>query len=121
MGRIVAWKEPGWFDPRADLQMWRHLTRAYKVGYELLDWDQMPEFAEGEAIVILDEQGTVELGDFEHPENAVYVFGHTHQNDLINIPHDHSVVIDTPDREPCLFGIQAAAIILEDRKRKNDR
>jgi len=92
-------------------------VRAYEVDFTLIPRGGYFERWEDEEVVILDEQGVTTLEDFVHPENAVYVFGNTLQNDLIELPHDHSVVITYPGKI-CLFGLMAAAIVLEDRKRK---
>ena len=101
--------------------MWRHLTRAYGVGLTLIPKGAALILDEpDETVVIVDEQGDTPLEDFEHPKDCVYVFGRTHQNDLIDYPHHHSVVITYPG-SVCLFGVQAAAILLEDRKRKHGR
>jgi hypothetical protein len=119
MSRVIAYKEPGWFHPNADRQLWRHLCRAYAVELEQIDKGDEPVIMRDETVVIVDEKGEMPIEHFEHPRDCVYVFGMTHQNNLIEMPHDYSVSIEYPG-EPCLFGCQAAAIVLEDRKRKSE-
>lgn len=97
--------------------MWRLLGRAYDVPCTLISQNEQPAFAPGEVVVVLDEKGLTPLDDYQHPENAVYVFGRTHQNDLLELPHDDSVRIVYPG-ETTMFGITACAILLADRRRK---
>jgi len=115
--RIVAWKEPTWFVPNADRALWHLLTRAYCVDLEMVDPGKPPKFQEDETVVLFDEQGKTSLHDYDHPENAVYVFGRTHQNNLLEMDHDDSVVIEYPGKS-MLFGVTACAIALDDRYRK---
>ncbi len=120
MSRVIAWKEPTWFGENEERAMWHLLCRAYDIEYTRLNPQEYPVIGEDEAVVLLDEQGTVDLHDFVHPENAVYIFGRTHQNDMLEtIPHQHSVVISYPGNNT-MFGITACAIMLDDRKRKLD-
>jgi hypothetical protein len=117
MSRVVAWKEPTWFGENEERAAWHMLCRAYEVPVTRLERDEKPEFAPGEIVVVMDEQGTTSLDEFLHPPDAVYVFGRTHQNDLMKMPHDHSVRIVYPGKTT-MFGITACAITLADRRRK---
>lgn len=117
MSRILAYKEHTWMDDITDRAMWRHLCRAYDVEVTLLSSKELIQPIANEVVVILDEQGKICLEEFVHPEECVYVFGRTLQNKLIEIPHDHSVVINYPGTN-CLFGVSAASIVLADRLRK---
>lgn len=121
MSRVLAFKEPTWFEDLADEAFWKLTCRAYGVEYTLLnpDTDNLAEAIEpGEVVVVLDEQGTESLEDFVHPTDCVYVFGRTHMNTLMaDIPHTHSVRIDYPGTNS-LFGAIAASITLADRLRK---
>ena len=117
MSKVLAYKEPSWMDENTDRTHWKNVTRAFGVGLTLLDRHDKLSFKDGDVVVIVDELGAVDIDDFEHPEDCVYVFGRTHMNKLIETPHDFSVRIDYEGTN-CLFGSQAAAIILKDRKDK---
>ena len=63
--------------------------------------------------VFVDENATVELSDFEHPENALYIFGRAGFAPVI--PEGaQSVKIVTPC-PGCLWAHQACAVVLLDR------
>lgn len=117
MSRVLAYKEPTWMDENTDRTHWKNVTRAFNVGLILLDRDDELVFEDDDIVVVVDELGAVDIEDFDHPEDCVYVFGRTHMNNLIETPHDFSVRIDYEGKN-CLFGSQAAAIILKDRSRK---
>jgi len=117
MNSVVAYKEPSWMDENTDFRLWSSVTRAYGLELTLLDPDDELRFNKNVVVVLVDQQGEQDLDDFVHPENCVYVFGRTHTNDLMKTPHQHSVAIKYPGAV-CLFGFQAAAIVLADRQRK---
>lgn len=117
MSTVVAYKEPGWLPPSTDYRLWANLTRAYGVVLRLLEPSDPLEFIEGTVVVVMDERGTQNIADFNHPAECHYVFGRTHMNKLMDTPHDHSVRIRY-EGACCLFGIQAASIMLEDRRSK---
>lgn len=117
MSKVLAYKEPSWMVENTDRAHWKNITRAFGVGLTLLDPKEKMQFDDDDIVVIVDELGIEEIDDFEHPENCTYVFGRTHMNSLIETPHDFSVRIDYEGTN-CLFGSQAAAIILKDRKDK---
>jgi hypothetical protein len=104
-------------DKNTDFRHWSNVTRAFNVELTLLNPNDEMIFEDDDIVVIIDEQGAVDIEDFNHPENCVYVFGQTHMNKLIETPHDFSVRIDYEGHN-CLFGSQACAIILKDRSRK---
>ena len=121
MSRVVVWRDFGWYTEVGERGIFHMLCEAYRVGLELLNETGWPEFRDDETIVLMDEQGTVMLDDFEHPDNAVYVFGRSGQNDMIEkVPHDHSVCIPYPagPGKRCLMAISACSIVLADRLRK---
>jgi hypothetical protein len=117
MSKVVAYKEPSWMDGKTDFRLWANITRAYGVELELLEPKAPLEFIEGTVVVVMDERGTQTIEKFDHPDECVYVFGRTHMNELMDTPHDHSVRIEY-EGQCCLFGIQAASIMLEDRRQK---
>jgi len=117
MVTLLALWERGWFDLKVESFMWRQLANAYDVEHRLceaiLDFGGL----QGER-VFLDPFKGESLDEFEHPEDVVYVFGKAEDNNHRHIQHTDGVVrICTP--KPCdLFAIQAAAIVLDDRRRK---
>lgn len=117
MSSVVAYKEPSWMEETTDFRLWRTVTRAYGVELTLLDPDDPLVFAPDDFIVIVDQQGKQDLEGFVHPTNCVYVFGRTHMNDLMDTPHDDSIVINYAG-DVSLFGFQAAVAVLADRRRK---
>ena len=107
-------------DDICDRGFWHLACKAYDVGLTMFqpNGKAVPEIADDEVVVLMDERGTVELEDFDHPDDCVYVFGRTHTNNLVEtIRHDHAVFIDY-EGDNCVFGITAVGITLEDRKRK---
>ncbi len=114
---VAAFKEPTWMEGMTDFRLWRTVTRAYGAELKLLDPDDPLIFAPDEFVVVVDQQGKQDLEGFVHPANCVYVFGRTARNDLMEIPHGDSIVINYPG-SVSLFGFQAAAIVLADRQRK---
>lgn len=116
---IIAFRDKGWFDEATDKGMWHHLCHAYGVSYQLVrDFPLMP----GKTIVLFDENADVLLDDFEHIDNAVYVFGRSGMDHMpLLIEHDLRVRIDVPTPGGTMFGHHAAAIVLADRERKRGR
>ena len=116
---IIACREKGWLDERADFRQWDHLCRSMggeelQLVYRLEDI----EFPKDRPIVILDESAETHLKDFVHPENAVYVFGRSCLNKMQDAYYsDYAVRVDTPAN--CnMFGVTVAAIVLYDRNLK---
>ena len=117
MTLVYAFRDSGWIDYRTDYQQWNHACRAFNADLKLV-YEHHEIKPEG-TVVIIEEQGDIELSDFEHPEHCTYVFGRSGLNGLHNmIEHDHVVRIKTP-KDICLFGITAVGIVLRDRMMKN--
>ena len=116
MTKLVAYKEKTWLNPNAERQMWGHLARSYGLDWVLISDDsEVP--TDQSSLIIIDEDGDESLEDFEHPLDAIYLIGKTHQKLTELFKNITSVRIDTPNKV-CLFGISAASILLEDRRRK---
>ncbi|RLG68962.1 hypothetical protein DRN93_01465 [archaeon] len=113
---VVAFREKSWFEFscgwHTDYALYQQTCAAYGQPFEFIE-----EVPKGRSIVIVDEKGDIPLEEFEHPEDAVYVFGRTGMDLKLLYPEYPSVRIDTPYSSP-LFGCVACGIILEDRKRK---
>lgn len=113
---LIAYRESSWMDRKADFRQWDHLARAYGSELALLEREEVPDPIR--QLVVVDEVGAIALKDFTHPEECDYLFGYTGLNDLPSMyPDALSVRIVTPV-SICLFGVVAAAIVLEDRQRK---
>jgi hypothetical protein len=115
MVKIIAFYEDHWMAPGTDFAQWDHLCRSFGAELQMIrNWSEAI-IPEGYPIIIADEEGTQESRVFDHPTDAVYVFGRSCQNLLVALPScDYTIRIDTP--EPIsMFGVNAAAIILRDR------
>ena len=119
MVKVIACRDHGWIDRKTDFQQWNHVCRAYGAFLELVEEPQEGIIPEGHTVVVLEEQGTTNLEDFDHPKDAVYVFGRSGLNGIQEmIDYDASVKIKTVD-DVCLFGISAVGIVLYDRMMKD--
>jgi len=124
--------ELGWSAPITEAVMWEmvmrefgvtqlHMTpvtgiskrwiKEYSTFKDLLDsTDLIPVF--------LDENGATELAEFEHPNNALYVFGKGTYSPFSSLAKEHiSVRIDSV-KPGMLWPHQALAIVLYDRSQK---
>lgn len=105
---------------------WDDLRRAFGVrdvivlgegigpwtGCEVLPTDK------GEVVWFSSNEG-VSLADFEHPTDAVYVFGSDERHNTPPPGVTHTVCIPTP-RNKAMWSMQAGAIVLYDRWRRLD-
>ena len=119
MSSVVALLEEGWMDANTDRRMWTDLCRAYDVKLQLIEHFEEAVYVSGVPVVAVDETGISALDVFAHPKDAIYVFGRTHINLIQDIvPASTSVRIEYPVHPPCLFGVVAAAIVLEHRRQQ---
>lgn len=113
---LIAYRESTWFDRQTDFRQWDHLARAYGAEMTLLEQTESPD--PKRTLIVVDETGETSLQDFEHPQECDYLFGRTGLNDLPSVyPFARSIHIETLVAIS-LFGVCAASIVLEDRKRK---
>ena len=69
--------------------------------------------------IFVDISGDIELQDFVHPENALYVFGKGGTNPIVYKEEEDVVLsVRTPAEMGHLFPHQVASIILYDRMNK---
>lgn len=119
---VVAMTEHMWIEPdsKLDYRQWDHLCRNYRaelVMQRTLD-DIVAMDIQG-PIVVWEESAELLSTEFQHPETATYVFGRSNVNRIQEaFPGCTAVRIDTPAGTPCLFGVSAAAIALEERHRQ---
>jgi len=126
---LIAMRESGWLPPKLESFMWRQLAAAYAAQYKLVGGKGMALGLKhlGEALdetpensrVYLDPWTGGDLETFAHPEKASYIFGRAGDDcRRWRKPEDCVVRINTPNRVD-MFAVQAAAIVLHDRQRKN--
>ena len=89
----------------------------------LIEKQTLPEILElntGMVHVYVEPKTDVKLHDFEHPENALYIFGSAHLNPMIGHKRkeDLMVTIPTKRNNGVLWADQAMVIILYDRMLK---
>jgi len=67
-------------------------------------------------VIHIDENGDMDLENFIHPENALYIFGRTSSSTLsIKEEGHHSVRISTINNLAGFWANQVAALVLYDR------
>lgn len=76
--------------------------------------DSNPELT----VVFVDEKGSLELAEFTHPKDVLYIFGRSSQSHFD--PAYISIKIKTPNSGGRLWAHQAACIILDHRYRNGD-
>jgi len=135
MIEVAGLWELGWSVPIMEADMWEYVLKEF--GIEKLnmtpitgiDKQWITEYSNLEELiynkqdlipVFVDEKGEVELSDFVHPENALYVFGKGNWSPFNNYAHVYdckSVRIDSI-KPGCLWPHQALALILYNRSKK---
>ncbi len=129
---IVSLWEHGWLDPGIEAFMWKQLTKAYDVDQVIfspkrLEQRNFPvqadsieeaiDLAQGEPVFLIPGEGE-DLTTFNHPKDAIYIFGNAMQGNHSISKDQTQVHISTP-RDMDFFAINAAAIVLYDRKVKD--
>ena len=125
--------ELGYNTPLVELDQWRFPMRDFGAD-ELAMWPvsgikstKVKEFANIDEIikhykdltlVIVDERGDVELEEFDHPENALYVFGKAHYSPIMHKKEDPVVYIKTKENKGLLWGSQAACLVMYNRMKQ---
>lgn len=132
--------ELGWSAPITEADLWMYPLRDFAVD----EWHMTPisgianrqvrEHASvGEmlsacgdvTVVFVDERADIELRDFTHPDDAMYVFGKANYSPLLSHrkPGDVAVRFDTAATDGLIWPHQAMTVILYDRmvKRGSDR
>lgn len=124
--------ELGWNTPIKEFDLWIHPLRDFgceeffmsPVSGIAADVIEVPDLGElikeqraSKSIVFVDEAGTTQLPEFEHPDDALYVFGRTSLSPLTAYGQDddQSVMIPTQYDKGLLWAHQAATIVLHDR------
>lgn len=125
--------ELGWNTPIKEWDLWYHPMRDFGVDEiamtpisginkkgirefgsveEMIQHYQLP-------VIMCDEKGKTTLKEFEHPKDALYLFGKASYSPIGIVPEAKSLVIPTVQNKGLLWPHQAACIILYDRLLKN--
>ena len=121
--------EFGWNTPIKELDLWQFPMRDFGVdelamtpvsgirSNKVREFHSVEEMIQhyGLPVVVCDEKGDTTLEEFEHPEDALYLFNRTSGGHLTG---DYSLRIETKADKGLLWGHQAASIILYDRFKK---
>lgn len=131
MIKVAGIWELGWNTPIMEYDLWHFPMRDFKVD----EWymspisginkgkiteiatiresiDLNPDFTP----IFVDENGSEDLADFKHPENALYILGKAGGSPMIKT--DMSVKIETKEGKGLLWPHQAICIVLHDRLKK---
>ena len=128
---VAAIWESGWNTPIKELDLWHYPLRDFGVDDLAMTpvsgifTDRVKEFHSvelmvehyGLPIIICTEDGENDLDEFNHPEDALYLFNRTSGGNL-PVKADYTLRIETKLNKGMLWGHQAASIILYDRFKK---
>lgn len=125
--------ELGWSAPITEIEHWGMAMRSFDVsrismfpvtGIHCKFLDEYPSVEDMLAAkthltpVFVDECGEVELQDFDHPENALYIFGKANYTPFPTYGQGHlSVRIDCP-LKGMMWPHQAMCVVMYDRGNK---
>ena len=130
---IAGLWELGWTTPIMEADIWRFLLRDFAVDAWIMSpisgiaAGDVREFPDIESVldelrgyyvpVFVDEEADDELATFEHPENALYIFGKANGSPFreSRTAIDRAVKIRTPAGAGLLWPHHAAAIVLYHR------
>jgi hypothetical protein len=144
MIRVAGLWELGWNTPLPESWLWSFVLREFNVtewdmfpktgiihngissGLNLTEYNSIPEMIDSYDTsvtrVFLQEDGDVELGDFQHPDNVVYIFGNagTTPSDYSKRDSDVKLRIQTPNKRGVLWPHQVLLTVLYDRYKKSE-
>ena len=115
---VVAHRDSKWGARKLDQCQWAEVCGSFDAELWMIDSEDDYDFsrmARLGPVVVFDEHGDIPLGDFQHLKDATYVFGRSGHDVLSNTPCDASVKIVRPNPTRTLFGVSAAAIVLNNR------
>jgi len=137
MIKIASIWEQGWMYPLMEVDIWRMMLRSFNVKHfymtPISGIGKFPavgfkEFKSMEEIinknkdldkVFVSEKGDINLKEFDHPKNVIYIFNRSGGADTLRFKNknDKSVFIETPNSKEVglLWGHQACSILLYDR------
>jgi hypothetical protein len=127
-----AW-EQGWgLTTESEFPLWEFPCRTYEVsewymapvlmppkGRLLTQVETLQDAIDANpdyTVVWVEEDGEIDLRDFEHPENALYILGRAGWSEWKNQGRpSNSVVIDTPVKGGMLWAHQCIPLVLQHR------
>ena len=125
--------ELGWSAPKTEIELWRMAMRSFGLSRLnatpvtgirdrlVCEYHSMEELLADRSHltpVFVDEGGTTELSEFDHPDSALYVFGKAAYSPFsARAKQGMSVRIDCP-KMGMLWPHQALAVVMYDRERK---
>lgn len=127
MIKVAGFWELGYSTPLQEFDLWSYPLREYGVDEfimcpvsginekvtEYKDIEQVLEANKDLTPVYVDEKGEIELENFEHPKNALYIFGKASYSPLNK--KSLSVKIITPSNKGMLWPHQCACMLLDHR------
>ena len=132
---VAGMWEMGWNTPMMEVDLWKYPMRDFQVDefamtpVSGIQNKSVKEFASIDDIIkhyhlpliVVDERGTTNLADFEHPKSALYLFGKAGFSPLSNyFKIAESLKIETPRKKGgLLWAHQAASVVLYDRYKKS--
>lgn len=125
--------ELGWNTPIKEYDLWYYPMRDFGVDeiamtpisginkQGIREFDSVEQIVQHYQfpLVICDEKGSVELQEFEHPKDALYLFGKANYSPIHFFKDAKSLRIPTVLNRGLLWPHQAANIILYDRLLKH--
>lgn len=144
MIKVAGLWELNWNNPLSESWMWSFVLREFGVkdwamtpvtgiihnekwtGMALNEYHNIDDLLHNESgddvvRVYVDENGTTELSEFQHPENVLYIFGNAGTRPMVSRFRDGDVSlrIDTPGHSGVLWPHQVLLTVLYDRYKKH--
>jgi tRNA(Leu) C34 or U34 (ribose-2'-O)-methylase TrmL len=129
---VASMWEYGWNTPIKEFDLWHYPLKDFgvdefamtpvsgiRLNNKVQEFHSVEDIIKhyGLPVILCTEHGEYTLEEFEHPENALYLFNRTSGGIIVEKP-DYSLRIETKQNKGMLWGHQAASIILYDRFKK---
>lgn len=128
--------ELSWDTPMTEMRHWETTIRDFEVDnfymspvtgiknkwvVEKHNIDEVLELYPSLPKIYITETGDIPLSEFEHPKDALYIFGKGNYSPFNNLSKkgDYSVRIEIPAKKDLLLATNCATVILYDRFIKN--
>lgn len=136
MIKVAGFWDLHWNTPIKEIDLWEYPLRDFGVDqhymipisgidnkkvHERQEINEVLDKNRDMTIIFCDERANTLLKDFEHPENALYVFGKANYSPFLNLAREGDLSLKIETVRPqggLLWGHQAASIILYDRLMK---
>jgi hypothetical protein len=124
--------ELGWSAPKTEMDLWWSVMRTYEIPFlhmtpvtglrhkMLMEHDSFEDMVAATDLtpVFVDENAECELADFEHPENALYLFGKATYSPFSNLSDGKQALHIKAPKPGMLWPHQCLAIVMNDRVRR---